>query len=60
MFLALNLALNSSIVNFANLLRIKSSPFLIIEGLVKSFYVLNVDKVDKGVSNIAIIEEIDR
>lgn len=57
-FLALNFTLYSSIVDLAYFLRVKSGPFLIIEGFVKCFYVLHAHKIDESITNIAFVEKI--
>jgi hypothetical protein len=58
MLFAFYFALNSSVVYFAYFLRIKSCPFLIVKSPVKRLYVFNTDEVDKGITNIAVVEKV--
>ena len=60
MFLAFYPTLNSGIVNFADFLRIESSPFLVVKSLIKLLNIFNVNKIDKSIPNIAVVEEIYR
>ena len=59
MFLALNFTLYSSIVDFAYFLRVKPRPFLIVKSLIKRFNIFHANKVNEGVSHVAVIKEID-
>lgn len=60
MFLAFNLTLYSSIVDFADFLRIKPCPFLIVKGPVKCLNVFNVYKINKSISYVAVVKEVYR
>lgn len=60
MLLTLDLSLNSSVVNFADLLGVESSPLLVVEGPVERLDFLHTDKVDEGVSHVTVVEEVNR
>jgi len=51
-------ALNSGIVYFAYFLRIESSPFLIVKTLIKLLNCFYVNKVNKCITNVAVIEKV--
>ena len=57
--LTLDLALNSGIVDFTDLLRIESGPLLVIEGLVEQLNILQIYKVDECVADVAFVKEIN-
>ncbi len=60
MFFAFHSALNSSVVYFANFLRVKSCPFLVVKTPIKGLNILNVNKIDKSIANVTVVKKIYR
>jgi len=48
-------ALNASIANMTNFLRVEQFPFLVMEFVVEFYNKLGVNKIKKCITNIAII-----
>lgn len=59
MSLTFDFTLNPCIVYLTDLFRIEPSPFLIIESLIEKLNVFQINEVDKGVTYIALIKEIN-
>jgi hypothetical protein len=57
--LALDLTLNPRVVNLANLLAVKPRPLLVVKSLVEQLDVPQVSEVDEGISDVALVEEVD-
>lgn len=60
MFFTLSLSLNSSIVDFADLLRVESSPLLVVERPVEGLNFPHTHKVNEGITHVAVVEEVNR
>ena len=58
MLFALYSALDSRIVDFADFLRVKARPFLIIERLVEPFDVFHAHEIDERITNVAVVEKV--
>lgn len=52
-------SLDASVSNFAYFLAVELLPFLVVEVLIEGNDCLAIDKVDKSVTNIALVLEID-
>lgn len=59
MLFTLLLSLDSSIVNFANLFRIKKFPFFAMKIIVKVLYIRNCTKINKCIAHVTVIVKID-